>query len=86
MEQTAASEKAQNRIARELESRVVTQRPQAWRPPETLPSPDARPGWKHRWVRISTMGVADPSNISSNIDVRISFACCSVIIIFILKS
>jgi len=67
MEQTAASEKAQNRIARELESRVVTQRPQAWRPPETLPSPDARPGWKHRWVRISTMGVADPSNISSKL-------------------
>lgn len=67
MEQTAASEKAQNRIARELESRVVTQRPQAWRPPETLPSPDPRPGWKHRWVRISTMGVADPSNISSKL-------------------
>lgn len=67
MEQTAASEKAQNRIARELESRVVTQRPQAWRPPETLPSPDPRPGWKHRWVRISTLGVADPSNISSKL-------------------
>jgi hypothetical protein len=67
MEQTAASEKAQNRIARELESRVVAQRPQAWRPPETLPSPDPRPGWKHRWVRISTLGVADPSNISSKL-------------------
>lgn len=67
MEQTAAAEKAQTRIARELESRVVAQRPQAWRPPETLPSPDERPGWRHRWVRTSTMGVADPSNISSKL-------------------
>lgn len=67
MNQPIAPEKAQNRMARELESRVVAQRPQAWRPPETLPSPDERPGWKHRWVRTSTMGVADPSNISSKL-------------------
>jgi len=67
MNQPIAPEKAQNRMARELESRVVAQRPQAWRPPETLPSPDERPGWRHRWVRTSTMGVADPSNISSKL-------------------
>ena len=42
----------QNRLARELESRTVAQRPAAWRPPETLPSPDPRPGWRHRWVRV----------------------------------
>ena len=67
MNQPNAPEKAQNRMARELESRVVAQRPQAWRPPETLPSPDERPGWRHRWVRTSTMGIADPSNISSKL-------------------
>lgn len=67
MEQTVASEKAQTRIARELESRVVAQRQQSWRPPEALPSPDARPGWQHRWVRTSTLGMADPSNISSKL-------------------
>jgi len=43
------------------------QRPEAWRPPETLPMPDDRPGWTHRYIRISTMGTADPSNISSKL-------------------
>ena len=57
----------QNRLDRELETRRTMARPQAWRPPETLPTPDPRPGWKHRWVRTSTMGTADPSNISSKL-------------------
>lgn len=57
----------QNRLARELDTRQAAARPQAWRPPETLPSPDNRPGWTHRWVRTSTMGTADPSNISSKL-------------------
>jgi len=58
----------QNRKSRVAESRdVAFKRPEAWRPPETLPTPDERPGWKHRWVRLSTMGTADPSNISSRL-------------------
>jgi len=67
MDQVLTSGKTQNRLARELDSRQVMQRPEAWRPPEVLPSPDERPGWKHRWVRTSTMGTADPSNISSKL-------------------
>jgi len=56
----------QNRKSRESDSReVVYKRAEAWRPPETLPSPDPRQGWTHRWVRTATMGVADPTNISS---------------------
>ena len=65
MDQVQTPVKAQNRMARELDTRQVMQRPEAWRPPETLPMPDERPGWTHRYVRISTMGTADPSNISS---------------------
>jgi hypothetical protein len=57
----------QNRLDRKLEDRTVSQRATAWRPPETLPSPDARSGWTHRWIRISTLGTADPSNISSKL-------------------
>jgi hypothetical protein len=57
----------QTRAPREAESRNVSYRPEAWRPPETLPSPDDRPGWSHRWVRLSTLGVADPGNISSKL-------------------
>jgi hypothetical protein len=56
---------AQNRLARELDSRATTFRPTEWKAPETLPMPDPRPGWKHRYIRISTMGQSDPSNISS---------------------
>mgnify|MGYP006273160129 FL=1 len=59
--------KAQNRLTRELETRAVAQRPTSWRPPETLPTPDDRPDWRHRWVRISVMGQSDPSNISSKL-------------------
>jgi hypothetical protein len=57
----------QNRQPRALESRERDQRPAAWRPPETLPQPDPRPGWTHRYVRLSTLGTADPSNISSKL-------------------
>ena len=67
MDQVQTATKAQNRSARELDTRQMTQRPEAWRPPETLPMPEDRPGWKHRYVRISTMGTADPSNISSKL-------------------
>jgi len=59
------SETQTNRKSRDLETREVSMRPTAWRPPETLPMPDDRPGWKHRYIRLSTMGVPDPSNISS---------------------
>ena len=67
MDQVQTATKAQNRSARELDTRQMMQRPEAWRPPETLPMPEDRPGWKHRYVRISTVGVADPSNISSKL-------------------
>lgn len=60
-------DKTQNRLVRELDSRESFARPIAWRPPETLPTPDKRPGWDHRWVRISMMGQADPSNTSSKL-------------------
>ncbi len=60
-------QQTQNRKSRDSETRVEMLRPQMWRAPETLPPPDPRSGWKHRWVRTSTMGVADPGNISSKL-------------------
>jgi len=62
-----ATQTKQNRLSRELESRTTSQRPQVWRAPEVLPSPEPRAGWAHRWVRTSTLGTADPSNISSKL-------------------
>ena len=57
----------QTRAPREADSRTVSYRPQSWRAPDALPNPDHRPGWKHRWVRLSTLGEADPGNISSKL-------------------
>ena len=56
---------AENRLARELESRESAQRKMAWTPPQTLPEPEVSPGWVYRWVRTSMMGVADPTNTSA---------------------
>jgi len=55
----------QNRKPRQAESREIEQRPMMWRPPETLPGPDPRPGITHRWIRTSMMGQTDAPNISS---------------------
>ena len=57
----------QNRKSRDAEARTVSARPATWRAPDVLPTPDPRPGWAHRWVRVSTLGTADPSNISSKL-------------------
>ena len=57
----------QGRLSREMESRKVSMRPETWRPPETLPMPDDRPGWKHRYIRISYGGQSDVGNISSKL-------------------
>jgi len=64
MDQVQVSDKT-NRKPRDLEARQEMQRPTSWRLPDALPSPDDRPGWSHRWVRTSTLGTSDPSNISS---------------------
>jgi hypothetical protein len=56
---------AENRLARELESRTQTERPKQWQRPETLPQPDKQPGYAYRWIRVSMMNQADARNISS---------------------
>ena len=61
------AEAKQNRADRELETRKTEFRPTSWQAPEALPMPDERPGWKHRYIRLSTLGTADPSNISSKL-------------------
>ena len=66
MEQVKA-EKAQNRLDRELDTRAAMQRPTPWQSPETLPSPNPRPGISHRWVRTSMVGQSDVQNVSSKL-------------------
>jgi hypothetical protein len=70
MDQVKTAEKAQNRLARELDpvvTRAAMQRPTSWQAPEALPSPNPRPGITHRWVRTSMLGVPDVQNISGKL-------------------
>lgn len=56
---------AENRLARELETRAIAERPKQWTPPELLPEPDKNPDYAYRWVRVSTLGQTDARNLSS---------------------
>lgn len=58
---------AENRINRELESRDKNVRKRSWQRPETLPSPTPEDGYDYHWVRVSTQGQADATNVSSKL-------------------
>ena len=58
---------AENRTTRELETRSKTERPKTWQPASTLPEPDKQPGYAYRWIRVSMVGQADASNVSSKL-------------------
>jgi len=58
---------AENRINRELETRERTVRKKAWQRPEVLPSPNPEPGYNFHWVRVSTQGQVDATNVSSKL-------------------
>jgi len=56
-----------NRKPRELENRVMAERPKQWSPPELLPEPIKEAGYSYRWVRTSTLNAADPRNLSAKL-------------------
>jgi len=58
---------ADNRINREHTTREQGSRRRAWQRPEVLPSPDPEPGYKYHWVRVSTQGQVDATNVSSKL-------------------
>jgi hypothetical protein len=58
---------SQNRLDRELETRTKTTRKKAWTRPTVLPDPTPEDGYTYHWVRISTNGQSDATNISSKI-------------------
>jgi hypothetical protein len=55
----------ETRLARELENRTQSERPKSWQPASALPEPDKQPGYSYRWIRVSNLNVADPSNVSA---------------------
>jgi hypothetical protein len=56
-----------NRLKREMESRTMQERPKQWAPAELLPEPDKEPGFAYRWVRVATLNVSDPRNLSGKL-------------------
>lgn len=58
---------AENRIPRDLATRAQESRPTHWQQPELLPEPDRQPGFDYHWVRVATLGQADPRNLSAKL-------------------
>jgi len=58
---------AEKRLTRELDSRELDGRPSHWAPPELLPEPDKQAGYAYRWIRVSSLGNADPRNLSAKL-------------------
>jgi len=58
---------AENSINREQTTREKTVRKKAWARPEVLPSPNPEPGYEFHWVRVSTQGQVDATNVSSKL-------------------
>ena len=58
---------ADNRLDRELETREKTTRKRHWQRPETLPSPEPEEGYAFRWIRVSSRGNIDATNVSSKL-------------------
>ena len=46
---------AENRLAREVQTRSASERPKQWQRPETLPQPDKQAGYVYRWIRVTML-------------------------------
>lgn len=58
---------AELRSSRDSGTREQSARKRAWVQPDLLPTPKEDPGYDFRWVRVATMGTADPMNTSSKL-------------------
>ena len=58
---------AENRKPRELEDRLMAERPKQWQQAELLPEPDKHPDYAYRWIRVATLNALDPRNLSSKL-------------------
>ena len=54
-----------DRTPREQQTRQFSERKKAWTPPSLLPTPQAREGVRHRWIRKSILGQPDDRNMVS---------------------
>lgn len=56
-----------DKTPRSAESRAVSSRPKAWKPPSSLDAPPAPEGYVHRWIRVESGGFDDRKNLSARL-------------------
>ena len=54
-----------DRTSRTTETREESKRKVSWQRPSMLPTPEPREGIEFRWIRTSTLGQTDNTNVSS---------------------
>ena len=55
------------KTSRASQTRSKTERPKVWTPPSSLDAPKAPDGYRHRWIRVETMGVDDTKNVQGKL-------------------
>ena len=61
------SNENENRASRASQTREKEARKKVWTPPSSLDAPPAPNGFRHRWVRIESMGFQDTKNVSGRL-------------------
>jgi len=56
-----------NKTSRASQTRSKTERPKVWTPPSSLDAPKAPTGFRHRWIRVETMGFDDTKNLQGKL-------------------
>ena len=57
----------EKKSSRASQTRSKTERPKVWSPPSSLDAPKAPQGFRHRWIRISSLGFDDTKNIQGKL-------------------
>jgi hypothetical protein len=60
-------ENNEKRASRASQTREKETRKKVWTPPSSLDAPPAPNGFRHRWVRVESMGFQDTKNIAGRI-------------------
>ena len=55
------------KTSRASQTRYKTERPKVWTPPSSLDAPKAPAGYRHRWIRVETMGFDDTKNVQGKL-------------------
>ena len=55
------------KTSRASETRDKVKKPVTWAPPSSLDAPPAPDGFRHRWIRVETLGMDDTKNVAGKL-------------------